>query len=136
MSESGRCLCGSVTFDANDVTTDYHSCHCATCQRWSGGSAHGVQVGSIAFSGEDNISRYESSDWAERGFCKKCGGHLFYYLKPSQMYLVWAGFFDDQSTLNMVGEIFVDEKPPGYSFAGDHERLTGAEFMARINADA
>jgi hypothetical protein len=32
-----------------------------------------------------------------------------------------------------VGEIFVDNKPAGYAFAGDHPRLTEAEFLAQFS---
>ena len=30
------------------------------------------------------------------------------------------------------GEIYIDEKPGGYDFAGEHPRLTGEEFMQSI----
>jgi hypothetical protein len=42
------------------------------------------------------------------------------------------GAFDDESVFELVGEIYVDEKPPGYNFAGEHPRQTGAEFMASL----
>jgi len=29
-------------------------------------------------------------------------------------------------------EIFIDRKPPGYAFAGDHERWTEAERFERL----
>jgi hypothetical protein len=32
----------------------------------------------------------------------------------------------------ITGEIFIDRKPPGYDFAGDHPRLTEAETMVMI----
>ena len=41
------------------------------------------------------------------------------------------GTFDDQSEFRMATEIFVDRKPDSYEFAGDHERLTEAETLAR-----
>jgi len=41
-----------------------------------------------------------------------------------------VGVFDDQSIFRITGEIFIDRKPPGYDFAGDHPRLTEAETMA------
>lgn len=89
-----------------------------------------VAVESISFSGEDKIKRYQSSDWAERGFCTECGSSLFYHLKEPSMYIVASGMFDDSAQFQLVGEIYVDEKPPGYDFAGEHPRMTGQEFMA------
>jgi hypothetical protein len=40
------------------------------------------------------------------------------------------GTFDDQPAFKLSGEIYIDEKPPAYELAGDHPRMTGAEFMA------
>ena len=132
MSMSGSCLCGSVKFIAEDVETDIQSCHCGMCRKWSGASALAASVGSISFTGAEHISRYNSSAWAERGFCVKCGTNLFYRLKETDHYVMWTGAFDDQSVFKLVGEIFIDEKPDGYDFSGDHPRLTGAEFMASL----
>lgn len=132
MSATGRCLCGAVTYTAEEVDPDIHCCHCSMCRQWSGGSAMAASVGSVAFEGEDNITRYDSSAWADRGFCNRCGTNLFYRLKEADHYFMGMGTFDDQTPFRLVGEIFVDEKPGAYDFAGDHPRLTGEEFMASL----
>lgn len=134
MSESGKCLCGAVTFEAEDIDTHVHACHCNMCRGWTGGPMQAAQVGKIKFTGEENITRYASSEWAERGFCSRCGSNLFYYLIPQSMYLMATGTFDNADQFELAGEIFIDEKPTGYEFAGDHPRLTGAEFMASMGA--
>jgi hypothetical protein len=46
--------------------------------------------------------------------------------------MVSMGAFDDQSVFQLAGEIYVDAKPPGYAFAGDHPRQTGEEFLASM----
>jgi hypothetical protein len=84
----------------------------------------------VTFEGEDNLGRYASSDWAERGFCRRCGSHLFYYLKPDDLYSMCVGAFDDDSLFALAREIYVDNKPTGYAFAGDLERLTEAQVLA------
>ncbi len=131
---TGHCLCGGVTFTATIGNTDYHACHCSMCRRWTGGPLMAVTAESVTFTGADKITRYKSSDWAERGFCTACGTGLFYYLIPAQQYILSIGAFDDADAFKMVGEIYIDNKPGGYAFAGDHPRLTEAEFMAKINA--
>ena len=95
-----------------------------------GASATGVE-----FEGEEHVGRYASSEWAERGFCRRCGSHLFYYLKPAGQYILCVGSFDDASPFTLAGEIYIDHKPPGYSFAGDHARLTEAEFLAKFQSE-
>ena len=94
-----------------------------------------ARVGSIDFTGEQFIKRYDSSQWAERGFCSECGTNLFYHLKGTPTYIVATGSFDDQAQFALTGEIYVDEKPPAYDFAGDHPRQTAAEFEATLGID-
>lgn len=132
MAATGQCLCGEVRFEAEAVDTHLHGCHCSMCRGWSGGPMLAVNVGSVAFQGEDKLKRYASSEWAERGFCSECGTSLFYRLKDADQYILCMGAFHDQSAFKLVGEIYIDEKPPGYEFAGEHPRQTGAEFMASL----
>lgn len=132
MAETGKCLCGAVTFSAEDVQHDFHACHCGMCRKWSGGPGMGVSVGKVTFDGAENITAYASSEWAERAFCKQCGTNLYYRMPEQDMYILWAGAFDDQTPFEMHGEIYIDEKPAGYNFAGEHPRQTGQEFLASI----
>jgi hypothetical protein len=131
-SMTGKCLCGAVSFVAQNVDTNAHSCHCSMCRTWSGGPAVSVAARSVTFKGIDNITRFASSLWAERGFCKHCGTNLFYRLKETDSYHMWSGPFEDQTRFTLASEIYIDEKPPTYALAGDHPRLTGAEFLASI----
>ena len=94
-----------------------------------------ASVGSVSFVGGEHIVRHKSSDWAERGFCGKCGTSLFYYLIPEDYYAMAVGAFDDTDAFKVVGEIYIDNKPPGYQFAGDHPRRTEAEFLADVFGD-
>ncbi len=136
MEATGHCLCGAVAYTAQDVQTDMNTCHCGMCRRWNGGPAFAVMVGEVTFEGEKNITRYQSSEWAERGFCNRCGTNLFFHLKEKDHYAIWMGSFDDQTQFHLAGEIFVDEKPPAYNLAGEHPRMTGAEFMASLEQAA
>ncbi len=132
MSATGRCLCGAVSYTAEDVQPHMHTCHCSMCRRWSGGPAFAATVGSVEFEGEQHIRRYDSSEWGARGFCSQCGSNLFFHVKPMDQYVMWAGTFDDSAGLSLTQEIYIDQKPDGYAFAGDHPRLTEKEFLASI----
>ena len=69
-----QCLCGAVHVTA-PTTTDVHVCHCSMCRRWSEGPAFTVHGGTeVEVSGP--VTRYASSDWAERAFCSRCGTHF------------------------------------------------------------
>lgn len=133
---TGHCLCGAVTVRATPVRRHVEACHCTMCRRWSGGAYLGVQCGTaVEFEGEDNVVRYRSSEWAERGFCGRCGTSLFYHYLPIGTYGLLAGLFPDDALMPLNEEIFIDEKPDYYAFAGDTEKMTGAEVMAKFGVD-
>lgn len=126
----GSCLCGAIEVSAPDVEA-IGLCHCSMCRRWSGGPMFGVHCGpEVSFKG-DAPTAYASSDWAERGFCAKCGTHLFYRLLPTGEYVVPAGMFQD-ARFRLTEEIFIDEKPAFYALANDTEKMTGAEVFAKF----
>lgn len=103
------------------------------CRRWSGGAALFVaDVRGLVFESDAQLGRYRSSDWAERGFCRQCGTVLFYYFVPKQVYMMSVGAFDDPSAFQLTHEIYIDHKPDGYAFAGDHVRWTEAEALAHF----
>lgn len=133
---SGKCLCGSVAFTAQIAEPHIGACHCAMCRKWSSGPFMEVDCGSeVTYKGEENISLFSSSDWAERGFCAKCGSNLFYRMKESGQTMMAVGLLDDDSGLVLKGQVFIDEKPAFYSFAEKTENLTGAELFALFSGD-
>ena len=75
-------------------------------------------------------SVFDSSPWAQRGFCKHCGTHLFYRLKEAQHYHLPVGLFDEAPEFSFDQQIFIDEKPAYYRFANDTRNMTGAEVFA------
>jgi hypothetical protein len=135
-TQTGRCLCGAVQYTAEDLEAHYHACHCGMCRRWTGGPFLVAAAGKVSFQDTRHLGRYRSSEWAERGFCTKCGSSLYYLLAEADQYLVAAGTLDSAEELSLGREIFVDCKMRGYDFAGDHERLTEAQTIAFFNGAA
>ncbi len=73
---TGSCLCGEVSFTAKNASNSVGACHCSMCRKWGGGPLMVVDCGAdVTFKGEENISVFNSSLWAERGYCNKCGSH-------------------------------------------------------------
>ena len=127
----GHCLCGAVRFKAHTVNLDVGACHCNMCRRWGGGPLMAVDCGTdVDFENIETISVYNSSDWAERGFCGACGTHLFYRLKESGQHIMPAGLLDIETDVNFDHQVFIDEKPAYYTFTNDTKNMTGAELFA------
>lgn len=131
----GKCLCGGIRITAANVSRSAGACHCGMCRRWGGGPLMAVDCGvDVSIDGKDNLSVFESSSWAERGFCNKCGSHLFYRLKGSGQYMVPAGVLGGQQAFVFDHQVFIDEKPSYYSFANETNDMTGAELFAKYGA--
>ncbi len=132
----GKCLCGAVQVRIAPPGPHVGACHCGMCRRWGGGPALSLRlVPDPEIEGAEHVVRYPSSDWAERGFCRTCGTHLFYFYRPQSGYSFQAGLFDGLDVHDLAEEIFIDEKPDYYAFAGERERMTGAEVMAKAGID-
>ena len=131
--KKGKCLCGAVHISATAMSKRVGACHCGMCRKWTGGPLLAVDCGSdVAFTGKESVSTFVSSEWAERGFCNKCGSHLFYRLRTQDRYIVPIGLFDTYEDVVFDHQIFIDEKPALYAFANDTKNVTGAEVFAQF----
>lgn len=136
MKASGKCLCGSIELEVELSNTEVAACHCSMCRTWSGGPLLAVDGGdSLKISDESSVSKYQSSEWAERGFCANCGTHLFYLLKPANQYHLPAGLLDIDSEYSFTHQIFIDEKPEYYCFSNETQNMTGAEVFAHFESE-
>lgn len=127
----GHCLCGDVEVSVKDVGKSVGACHCGMCRRWTGGPFMVVDCGDrVQLAGEERISVFDSSEWAERGFCSRCGTHLFYRLKQQGTYFVPVGLLEAGDWI-FDHQVFVDEQPSFYAFANDTNNMTGPELFAQ-----
>jgi len=67
----GYCLCGVVQVVVETMSCKVGACHCNTCRKWCGAPFVAADCSTeVSFVGEENITVFDSSEWAERGFCK------------------------------------------------------------------
>lgn len=126
----GKCLCGAVEISVEKIASEVGVCHCSMCRKWGGGPYVAVDCGTeVSIKGEEHVTAFNSSDWAERMFCSDCGTHLFYRLKATGQHIATVGLFEDDSSFVLNHQIFIDEKPAYYEFANKTENMTGAEFL-------
>lgn len=141
MSEkTGACMCGAVRFKAQNVPAKASLCHCEMCRRWTGSALVGVDVPAkgLTWEGEAQIASLQTSEWAERAWCKRCGSHLYFHFTLNDdmaaEYELPIGVFDDPNGFEIVNEIYIDEKPTSYAFEGGAHRkqMTRAECVAKF----
>jgi len=131
----GQCLCGAVRITAASASNHVGACHCDMCRRWGGGPLMALDCGTdVTIDGEEHVAVFDSSAWADRGFCRRCGSNLFYRIKATGQYMMSAGLFEPDESLVFDHQVFIDEKPAYYTFAEETEDLTGAEVFAKYGA--
>ena len=115
--KTGGCLCGDVTYEVSGPLRDVVFCHCGQCQKSSGHhfAATGAAARDVTLTEDRGLKWYVSSDWAERGFCQKCGTNLFWRMKESDRIGILAGSLNDRETgLKASRHIFVADKKDYY----------------------
>lgn len=130
---TGRCECGAIRYKAELKGSQVDACHCGMCRRLGAGPFFSVNANQpVAFEGENALEVYVSSDWAERGFCKRCGTSLFYRMRNGQHGSLNPFTIEDSVDFTFAAEIFVDDKPDFYSIGGAARSLTGREAIEEI----
>lgn len=137
-SKTGVCLCGATRFELAEAPTEYGACHCGMCRKISGGIEMGIYVppGGITWTQADTLRAYQSSEWAERGFCGTCGSNMFWRLTASGpmhgLLSLSVGALDSMETMKFATEVYVDHKPKSHSFAGRRKKMTEAEVLESV----
>lgn len=131
---TGHCLCGAVTITVSAMRAEVDICHCAMCQRWGGAFFAGVKGEAAEVTGEESVTIYCSSQWAERAFCSTCGSNLWYRFLPTGNRSFLAGLFDLPKGFGIEHQIFVDEKPDWYDILQESPMKTGPEVIAEARA--
>lgn len=124
--QTGRCLCGAVTFELGGDLIATAVCHCDHCQRQSGGAfsvnliAHESQ---LTVNGE--LKTYEETGenndnvYVRRKFCPSCGSPIVSELALSPgIIAVKAGVLDDKSAVNPTVEVWCVDRQPWVSLPG------------------
>ncbi|WP_043527713.1 GFA family protein [Litchfieldella xinjiangensis] len=126
----GKCLCGAVSLSVKAEGHSVAACHCHMCRTWSGGPMLALEgVTQVNLQGEEHLTVFASSEWAERGFCRECGTHLFYRLREGSHYAVPVGLVDQGEPWQFDTQIFIDDKPGLYTFANKTTNMTGQEVF-------
>ena len=114
----GGCLCGGVRYEAEGPLRDVIACHCSQCRKTSGHFVAATQVPSenLRLVESATLRWYRSSQSAERGFCERCGGNLFWResVPGSKFTSIMAGTLDTPTGLRIMQHIYTADKSDYY----------------------
>jgi hypothetical protein len=117
---SGRCLCGSITYSSDAEPVVQGVCHCADCQRQTGGPFSvlvGVPLDSLHLEGE-TLASYttvgeDHGGATQRSFCSRCGAPVFSVSAVlPELALVKVGSLDDASWVEPAFEVWTSSAQP------------------------
>jgi hypothetical protein len=114
---TGGCLCGAVRYEVTGPLREVVACHCGMCRRTSGSFVHATAANLADFrlTEQKGLAWYRSSPEAQRGFCKVCGGNLFWQRDGASTISIMAGTIDGETGLKLVSHIYVADKGDYYS---------------------
>jgi len=80
MVHVGRCFCGAVEVKVTGEPEAMGYCHCTSCRSWSGGPVNAFSLWrpeAVAITaGAEHVATFEKTEFSQRRYCAKCGGHL------------------------------------------------------------
>lgn len=80
MSHLGSCFCGAVELEVMGSPEAMGYCHCSSCRSWSGGPINAFSLwkpGAVRItSGAEHVAIFQKTEFSQRQYCAKCGGHL------------------------------------------------------------
>jgi hypothetical protein len=128
MSLSGTCLCGAVRYEAGAEPLFSGHCHCADCQKETGGghiTIAAVPDAAVKVTGATTTFTKPggSGQPTERTFCSKCGSTVFSRPRAmAGMTMLRAGTLDNPSQISPSMSIFTSRAtawdPPNTSIPG------------------
>ena len=115
---TGSCLCRSVSYRVTGTLRNIVGCHCAQCRKTSGNyvTATAVADEDLHIEANASLSWFPSSALAKRGFCKRCGGNLFWKHANNDYTSIMAGTLDLPTNLKLSHHIYVADASDYHCF--------------------
>ena len=119
MRHTGSCLCRAVTFEFEGEIPGPDACHCTACRKQSGHFFVSADVprSALTVRGGENVTWFQSSPKARRGFCSVCGASLFWDPVGRDWTGIAMGAFDGPTNARLAVHVHMAEKGDYYNIA-------------------
>jgi len=105
----GACFCGAVEVEATGAPAAMGYCHCNSCRSWSAAPVNAFTLwppdAVRVVRGAEHVGHYSKTDFSDRQYCTKCGGHLMTNHPPAKLIDVYAATLP---TLKFVPAVHVN----------------------------
>ena len=76
---------------------------------------------------DESLEWFASSEFASRGFCRRCGSSLFWLSEARDHVSIMGGTLDEGSGLQAVKHIYVNDKAEYYELTDDLPKISRGE---------
>ena len=125
---AGGCRCGAVKYQIHGTLYNVINCHCSKCRR-----IHGHYSAYASSKREDlKLVEQRGLKWYRsvkdetpsvyRGFCKECGGSLFWDARGDDYIYISAGTLEQPTGLKTIGHIWLNQAGDYYELTDDLEK--------------
>jgi hypothetical protein len=125
---SGACLCGAIRYRVTGPSLCVSHCHCTFCRRAAGAAFitwMTLKTGDFTVT-DGELTEFQSSPGAYRGFCGTCGTSLSYrHAEHLEEMDLAAATLDDQTAVVPDDHIWIGSMVPWLEFADNLPRLPG-----------
>jgi hypothetical protein len=133
----GGCLCGAVRYRATTPPLRGVICHCPVCRKHSGAPA----LAFVHFAARDfswlrgEPTRYRSSEFAERGFCARCGSTLSMHEEVlSERVQIAVGSLDEPGRVRIDDHVWTKDRIPWFDVADSLPRFRTSSSAVETKA--
>ncbi len=139
MKLTGRCLCEAISYEIDGLLGPIFNCHCSKCRRWHGAAFRtraSIKKSQFRWvTGEDLLSKFNSSDNVVKTFCSVCGSNLMsFYDNDPDLVGVPLGGLEQNPESAPIANIFVSSKAPWYEITDglpQHQEWPASESKVR-----
>lgn len=134
---TGGCQCGAVTYEIEGPLRPVVGCHCRVCAKTSGNFVTATQgyLRKLKLIRDAGLKWYRSSDLARRGFCRECGGNLFFQRDNNERISIMAGSLDQPTGLRMAAHIYVEDASDYYEICDGLPHIINMDELPELPVD-
>ena len=135
---TGRCDCGAVRLQITGEMRPVLACHCGQCRRTHGNFATYTNAPrkKIEIVGAEELTWYQSSNFARRGFCRRCGSSMLWERLEGASISIAAGCLDVPTNLRTSEHVFFDDRSDYYEIDDGLKKWPGASQAMRSDDGA
>lgn len=125
----GGCLCGAIRYRSTAAPVRGVICHCSMCRRHSGAPV----LAFVHFPVESfswlmaEPARYQSSEFAERGFCPECGSTVsMHEAVLADRVQIAVGSLDEPNRVRPDDHVWTNDQIEWFEVSDDLPRFPGS----------